>query len=267
MRRAGGLVAGIGCLLVAAGCGSDEAPAPEASATIRPMRTAVAPAPKPEPAPEFSPEIERLLAGEPDAIAVEELERNRPPQVQGLQVQPAERIAGQDVRVRPQVADPEGDAVEIEYTWLVNGEEVEATGPVFETRSLRRGDTVQVRVVANDGRSDSNEVVSPLLVVENAAPVFTSEPAPPGPDGVFRYQVTAEDPDGDVILRYRLAEAPAGMKVTTIGGLVEWQPRADQLGVQRVEIVVEDSDGGTTHQRFELDITPPADPAPAAPAR
>ena len=92
-------------------------------------------------------------------------------------------------------------------------------------------------------------------------------PAGTGRDGVFRYQVRAEDPDGSRDLRYSLIQAPEGMSVSPLGGLVQWHPRPDQVGVHPVEIVVEDDAGGRVSQRFDLTLTPPPDPqAPAAPA-
>jgi hypothetical protein len=189
--------------------------------------------------------------------------RNRPPRLTGVQIDPAQRItAGNDITVVAHATDPDGDLVEIVYTWWVNDDEVDAEGPVFSTQSLRRGDEVRVRVVASDGGSDSQPMEGPPIRVENGVPEIVSRPAAAGPDGAFRYQVLAEDPEGDTNLRYRLAQAPNGMTVTAIGGLVEWHPRSEQGGVHPVEIVVEDSAGGQATQRFELTMTPPAAPAP-----
>jgi hypothetical protein len=112
--------------------------------------------------------------------------------------------------------------------------------------------------------SESQPIESPLLMVENGAPLIHSAPGDAGPDGVFRYQVRAEDPEGDTDLRFSLAQAPRGMTVTALGGLVEWRPAADQAGVHPVQIVVEDSRGGRARQSFELTIAPPAS-GPAAP--
>ena len=76
------------------------------------------------------------------------------------------------------------------------------------------------------------------------------------------FQVTAEDPEKEGALRYRLAKAPAGMTITPFGGLVEWRPRPDQNGVHAVQIVVEDASGAASHQGFELTTGPPAARAP-----
>ena len=108
----------------------------------------------------------------------------------------------------------------------------------------------------------SCSLASPAIPVGNAGPKITSQPGSPGADGIFRYQVRAEDPEGGDGLRYRLASAPEGMTVTPLGGQVQWAPRPDQSGRHPVEIVVEDTEGATSVQSFELIIGSPAAPAP-----
>jgi hypothetical protein len=187
--------------------------------------------------------------------------RDGAPRVAGLQVRPAERISGPEVVARAQVVDPDGDEVSVAYAWFVNDEEVEASGPVFSTWGLSRGDRVRVRAIASDGSSESEPVYGPWLTVDNGAPRIVSEPQGPGPDGVFRYQVRAEDPEGDRGLRFRLGQAPPGMTISSVGGSLEWRPRVGETGVFPVEVVVEDSGGASAVQRFELTLEPP----PAAP--
>jgi hypothetical protein len=249
----------LGGVLLAAGvlgCGGGEDPL--AAATVRPIG-----APIEREAQDVPLTLERE-AGSAEEPAQATAARNRPPWLERVQIHPAERInGGQDVRVVALARDPEGDPIELRYTWWVNDEEVEQTGPLLSTRSLRRGDTVRVRVVAADWRGESEPIESPLLTVENGAPLIRSAPRDAGPDGVFRYQVQAEDPEGDTALRFSLARAPQGMTVTALGGLVEWRARADQAGAHPVEIVVEDLEGGRASQAFELTIAAP----PAAPAR
>jgi hypothetical protein len=167
------------------------------------------------------------------------------------------------VVVTVDASDPEGDDVELEYRWFVNGEGVDEDGPVLSTRSLGRGDRVRVEVVANDGRSDSAPMSSPVLRVQNGLPAIVSEPEAPGPDGRFRYQLRVEDPEEDPEIRFSLARSPRGMRIDPVRGLVSWIPARDQAGTHPVEVVVEDSAGGSSRQSFELTVgSPPAAPAP-----
>lgn len=189
---------------------------------------------------------------------------NQPPLIRAMQVDPAPRITGgTDVKVLVDAVDPEGDEVEIEYRWFVNENEVDFEGSVFSTMALAKGDTVRVEALASDGRVESAPMSSPLLTVASGFPRIVSRPEAPGADGVFRYQLEVERAEGAESLRYSLAEAPAGMRVSSARGVVEWEPRPDQAGLHPVEIVVEDSDGSEARQRFELTIgTPPPAAAP-----
>jgi len=249
-----------GVLLAAAvaGCGGGEDPL--ASATVRPIGAAFERAAAEER--ENALQAREPEAGSAQAPAQATAAGNRPPRLKRVQVHPAERIVGgQDIWVAAVADDPEGDPIELRYTWWVNGEELEQTGPVLSSLSLQRGDSVRVSVVATDGSSESEPLEGPLLTVVNGAPVIRSTPSGAGPDGVFRYQVRAEDPEGDTDLRFSLERAPQGMRVTALGGLVQWRPTAAQAGVHPVQIAVEDSEGGRATQSFELTISPP----PAAP--
>jgi hypothetical protein len=248
-----GLVWGI--LAVAAmGCGGGEDPL--ASPTVRPIGAPV--------------ERKAERVADPEAAATSDWEMpggrpNRPPRLLALQVVPAEEVNGRNVAVRTFGEDPDGDDIRYRYTWWVNGVEVQGEGPTLSTRGLSRGDTVRVRVVATDGHQESKPIEGPVLTVENGAPIILSKPTQPGPDGLFLYQVRAEDPDGERGLRYELARAPQGMTVSALGGLVRWRPRRDQLGVHPVEIVVEDGGGARATQSFELTLSPPEEsPPPAA---
>jgi hypothetical protein len=189
---------------------------------------------------------------------------NQPPVLRGIQIDPARKVTpGQDVAVVANGEDPDGDPVDYRYTWIVNGVRQAASGATFPTGDLESGDTLSVQVVATDGRAESAPLSSPEIPVGNAAPIIVSKPGAPGRDGVFRYQLHAEDPEGDRNLRYRVAEGPDGMTVTPLGGQVQWAPRPDQAGAHPIELVVEDSTGARSSQRFELTIdAPPAAPGP-----
>lgn len=180
---------------------------------------------------------------------------NRPPQLASLQVEPVNQVgAGEDITARAEASDPDGDPLSFHYTWTVNGAQAGGNGPVFSTRGLGRGDKVRVQVVARDGQDSSRAIRSPEIAVGNGVPVIVSQAGPPGPDGVFRYRVRAEDPDGDPGLRFSLVTAPEGMTVTPERGEIRWTPRPDQEGRHTVEVRVEDIHGASATQRFELRV-------------
>jgi len=190
---------------------------------------------------------------------------NQPPELVAVALEPIGEItAGNPVVARPQATDPDGDEIRFHYSWWVNGHEAGSDDPSLDTSKLRRGDSVKVRVVASDGIDESNAIESPPMRVGNAPPKIVSTPGGFDRDGKFRYTVEAVDPDGDRTLRYRLVKGPEGMTVDSLSGLVQWKPSATQTGKQAVEVSVDDLQGGTTSQRFELTVG--ADQAQAAAA-
>ena len=74
-------------------------------------------------------------------------------------------------------------------------------------------------------------------------------------DGLFRYSFEAEDPDGDRNLRFRLGEAPRGMRIDPILGVATWRPKESQAGVHPVEVIVQDTHGDGSALRFEVTVT------------
>jgi len=180
---------------------------------------------------------------------------NQAPVLVAVQLEPIGEItAGHPVVAHPQATDPDGDEIHFHYSWWVNGHEAGGDDPSLDTSKLRRGDSVKVRVVANDGIDDSNPIESPSMRVANAAPKIVSTPTGFDRDGTFRYTIEAVDPDGDRTLRYQLVKGPEGMTVDSLTGLVQWKPSATQTGKQAVEVAVDDLQGGKTSQRFELTV-------------
>lgn len=196
---------------------------------------------------------------------------NQPPLVQGVVLEPlAEPSAQHDISANARGEDPDGDPLEFHFGWSVNGEPQDETGPVLVARRFRRGDRIQLSVVASDGNDESEPLRSDPIEVVNAPPRVTSQPGGVGEDGVFRYAVEAEDPDGDRLFRYRLLEGPKGMRIGAVDGQLEWAPAADQAGRHRVSLEVDDRAGGTSTQAFVVEIAfedVEAQPTPAAPAR
>ncbi len=208
---------------------------------------------------------------ESDAFAATTQIGNRAPRISALTIQPAGKItAAGPITAIATGSDPDDDPLSYEYTWTVNESTSDERGPVFPDTELKRGDIVEVSVIARDDQAESEPIVSPKIEVMNSAPVIRSQPDMTGAEGVFAYQVAAEDADGDA-LRYGLGKVPEGMTVLAESGDVSWTPRADQAGAHAVEIWAEDPQGARATQRFELTIdagaaakAPPAAPAVAS---
>ena len=114
----------------------------------------------------------------------------------------------------------------------------------FYTVNLGAGEIVENRNFGNQ-----NATPKP-----NQLPNFISLPQTDARSGkLFRYEVTATDPDGD-ILTYKLVTKPTGMAIDSERGVLIWQPAADQLGNFNVVLQVEDGKGGSATQSFQINV-------------
>jgi hypothetical protein len=180
---------------------------------------------------------------------------NRPPRVERLTVEPATQVtAGMTLAIHPEGSDDDGDAISFEFAWSLNGEVIDHEGPVFDTRSLTRGDVVKVAVRALDEWDASEALASPEFRVVNRPPHVVSAPGDSVMGDGFHYRVEAEDPDGDMPLRFELEDPPEGMKIGASSGEIDWRPNHDQAGRHTVRVIVDDLQGGRIAHAFELTV-------------
>ena len=120
---------------------------------------------------------------------------------------------------------------------------------------------------ASDGANWTDPVRTAVVTVGSGHPEITSTPPGLREDGVFHYQVTAVDPDGDKRLRYKVEKGPDGMVIDDITGELIWRPKSSEPGVHPVIVVVRDSSGLETKQSFSVTIQRQEVAAPAAPEK
>jgi hypothetical protein len=193
---------------------------------------------------------------------------NRTPQLSAVTLEPFGDVrAGKTITATPIASDPDNDPLRFDYEWKVNGKR-RGTNRTFDTTGLKRGDQIQVHVVARDGSDKSRLTASPVLMLGNSPPMITELPTPRTRDGVFQYTFKAQDPDGDRNLRFFVENPPAGVHMDAITGLLTWSPTADQAGVHQIEVGVKDRAGEGSTFTFELNVrTQLPEGSPAAPSR
>jgi hypothetical protein len=194
--------------------------------------------------------------------------QNRPPRIRELRLLPPEPTATDNLLAVTTGEDPDGDAVQYSHRWWRNDQPIAGeTGPTLAAGQLRRGDRIRVEVTPSDGQDTGHAVSSTALAVRNSPPQITSQPVYElkGTDR-YEYVVAAEDPDGDVPLRFELVEAPSGMKIDVVSGRVVWTIPRSTRGTQTVEIAVSDPQGAEVRQRYALELSweEPSRPAPPA---
>ena len=184
--------------------------------------------------------------------------QNGPPKALAVKLDPPRDIFhGVDIRAVPEGSDPDGDDIRWAYQWLINNQASPAeTAPVLRGDRFRRGDLVTVQVIPSDAE-DAGKAYTPLaLTIPNAPPKFTTMPPVAAESAVYRYDVHADDPDGDDV-RYGLASAPAGITIDPATGRLVWPITNQPSGRYSVEVIAEDGVGGRTSQYFTLAVNPP----------
>lgn len=140
-----------------------------------------------------------MMASEP----VQERAGNRPPSITKLELVPEAPRPGDPIEVTVDAEDPDGDGVRVSFEWRVNGRLLEKEGrPRLLTQDLQKGDRVELRVVASDGRLES-PIRSRMIQIGNRKPrlqgvSFSGGASVRGGD-VIDASPLASDPDGDVL--------------------------------------------------------------------
>ncbi|UCE38603.1 MAG: tandem-95 repeat protein [Thermoplasmata archaeon] len=118
-----------------------------------------------------------------------------------------------------------------------------------------------VFLVVSD-ESGSNDTQSFTITVSNTndAPSITSTPITAATEDIqYIYDVEASDIDGDS-LNYNLSTYPAGMTIDSATGLITWTPTNSDVGVNSVNVMVSDGNGGIVTQTFNITVSNTNDP-------
>ena len=208
-------------------------------------------------------------AGESEPVSAEASVENTEPTIMDLQIE--EKLSSEGKleawEARAWARDPDGDPVEIRYTWILNNRPTDVETAFYPVAELKRGDRLRVRVIASDGEDESDAGESGTFEIGNTAPKITSTPPRLDATGLFSYQIEATDADGDRSLHYQLVKGPRGMQIHAFKGMLTWRPEVDQSGKHEVEIAVDDRNGGRSTQSFRIPVVTQHSAGPPAAMR
>lgn len=168
--------------------------------------------------------------------------------------------AGVDLTAMPKGDDADGDNISWDYQWIRNDEEIPGESlAVLRGDRYQRGDRVTVRVTPSDAFERGAPYTPSAVTIPNGAPEFVSRP--PGWSGgaEYIYQVQAVDPDGDPV-HYQLVKAPDGLVLEPATQTIRWSLIGAPPGRHAIEVQIDDGQGATASQPFELDLSPAAAP-------
>ncbi|HVO84545.1 MAG TPA: putative Ig domain-containing protein [Syntrophobacteria bacterium] len=201
----------------------------------------------------------RIGQGEPaksDPVVI----GNTPPQVTWVEISPKQPTSSDTLEAVASGTDRDHDQLIYAYTWAVNGGKVIGqNGPSLDKSHFRRGDQVQVTVAPFDGSDWGKEVTGPGVVIGNSPPMIVSTPPSRLESDPYRYEVKAEDADGDPIRFSLRGNVPPGMKIDEATGVVEWKVVVPKEATTwEYEVVAQDPGGLRTVQKITLKYTPPS---------
>jgi len=96
--------------------------------------------------------------------------QNSAPAVDSVQVLPESPQTGDELTCDYSTSDTDGDAVEVEITWAVNGFTVAVTGDTMDSSWTSKSDVVSCTVTPTDETDDGEALTSGAVIIGNTAP-------------------------------------------------------------------------------------------------
>ncbi len=199
-----------------------------------------------------------------EAVEGEEAEttatgNNRSPVIKRFDVSPGQPTVLDTLVVKADASDPDGQDLDFDYRWEVDGQKVAVRGGELELGDYARGQQVTVTMTVSDGSLEKSLSTEPITIV-NAPPQFKTDPAKI--KNVEGFRVVAEDPDGDEIA-WSLEGAPPQMSIDP-RGVLHWKgSETDVAGTYTVKIKASDPGGEVGTIELPIDVSAGSKAAPA----
>jgi RHS repeat-associated protein len=178
---------------------------------------------------------------------------------------PNQATVAQRYQYQPVVDNPDGELLTFDLPVHPAGMVVDpATGVVrwIPTSDELGSQNVILRLTNGEGLSLTQSFNVTVRAV-NLPPVITSEPpTQAGAGQSYTYAIQANDVDGDS-LTYSLTAGPAGMTIDPNSGLIQWTPTTAQAGTQSATFLVDDGQGQSATQSWNVVVS--ATPLPLPP--
>ena len=183
---------------------------------------------------------------------------NTPPLVDWVEIKPRQPTSSDTLEAVVSGKDRDQDQLIYAYSWAVNGAKVIGqNGSSLDRRYFRREDRVQLSATPYDGTDWGKEVTGPSVTVRNSPPMIVSTPPERLESDPYRYEVKAEDADGDALSFSLRGSVPPGMKIDEATGVVEWKVVVPKEATTwEYEVVAQDPEGLKSVQKITLKYTP-----------
>lgn len=172
-------------------------------------------------------------------------------------------VAGTEYVYQVSAVDPEGEPLVFSLSGQTAGLSIHpGTGLVTWTPLPADAGARVVTVEAADPQGAVGRQTFEIEVrASNAGPVVTS-PAPPTSvvaGGTWQYDLSADDPNGDII-RYEILGGPSALDVQPVTGLSTWRTSPGDVGSHSVVLRALDCCGGEAILSFAIEVEPDSAP-------
>ncbi len=176
---------------------------------------------------------------------------NTKPEINWVRIEPSEPRNEDELSVQGDVRDPdEKDSVSFLVEWFINGEYA-FSGEKLPGGKIKAGDEIHAEVEPFDGFGRGKKVKIEKIAVQNTPPEIIIGSLQ-GEKGLMKYEIEAEDADGDNF-NLTLEEGPPGMSLQ--GNRLIWEaPEVDKDTSFLVKIKARDERGGESSNSFTLDL-------------
>lgn len=169
----------------------------------------------------------------------------RAPTIERVRIEPEEPIPGGRVRALVEANDRSGGPIRLRYAWTLDGAPLGSDAPEITLERGRKGQALELRVIAGDGAVES-PAAHARVVIGNRAPMLSGVTLEPASGLRIGGHVTAvpeaSDPDDDA-LRYEVVWRVNGDAVP--GDDLELSTKGLRRGDQ-IQAQVRASDGSVT---------------------
>lgn len=160
-------------------------------------------------------------------------------------------------------SDPDGDPLTFAAGILPGGALFDAASRTFAwTPDFNQAGPYAIAFSVSDGSLTAQKTV-PIAVTETNRPprITTTQLNDATDQTAYAFPIAVVDPDHDP-LAYRLTQAPDGMAIDPVSGLLSWTPTIVQVGLHSLSVAVDDGRGGRDTRSVPITVVASSDRVP-----
>ena len=195
-------------------------------------------------------QADHSVAGGATSSPDEQIEK--PKVIEAVALEPSSPVTGDQLKATVTLDASVQSSPELLYRWKKNGQTVQESSSEVLGDVIKRGDMIEVEVMASHGTGESSNGVSNYTMVGNAPPAIRLAGQTIGNEGAYQAKVESSDPEGDNF-DLSIKEGPPGLTIDN-GGNIRWAMDAKTEGMFSVAVSARDIHGAETALSYQIRI-------------